>query len=104
MNARVGKLVCDARAIRQSIIRTASAAPVDGVHLGPALSMVEIAAALYGAVMRYDPKNMASRARDRFLLSKGHAALALYATLHHYGVLSDESWRRLIIAVLAFRR
>ncbi|MDK1322746.1 hypothetical protein QMW83_04800 [Cronobacter sakazakii] len=56
MNARVAKLALDARAIRQSIIRTASAAPVDGVHLGPALSMVEIAAALYGAVMRFDPK------------------------------------------------
>ncbi len=34
MNARVAKLALDARAIRQSIIRTASAAPVDGVHLG----------------------------------------------------------------------
>ncbi|PWW07751.1 transketolase [Mangrovibacter plantisponsor] len=79
-----------AQQIRQSIIHTAWQAPVDGVHLGPALSMVEIATALYGQVMRYQVSDMGSPERDRLLLSKGHAALALYCTLHHYGVLSDE--------------
>lgn len=79
-----------ARQIRRSIVDVAFNAPVDGVHLGSALSMVEIATVLYGAVMRYTPHNMATQERDRFLLSKGHAALALYTTLHHYGVLSAE--------------
>ncbi|MDR2264270.1 MAG: transketolase [Enterobacter asburiae] len=83
------KLESAARQIRRSIIDVAFNAPVDGVHLGSALSMVDIAAVLYGAVMRYQPENMASQDRDRFLLSKGHAALALYTTLHHYGVLSS---------------
>ncbi|OOB84647.1 transketolase [Leclercia adecarboxylata] len=79
-----------ARQIRRSMIDVAFHAPVDGVHLGSALSMVDIAVVLYGSVMRYQPDNMASLERDRFLLSKGHAALALYTTLHHYGVISAE--------------
>lgn len=79
-----------AREIRRSIIQTAWYAPVDGVHLGPALSMVEIATVLYGNEMRYDATNMASTQRDRLLLSKGHAALALYCALHRFGILSAE--------------
>lgn len=79
-----------ARQIRRSIIDVAFHAPVDGVHLGSALSMVDIATVLYGSVMHFQPNDMASLERDRFLLSKGHAALALYTTLHHYGVISSE--------------
>lgn len=86
----VDELKSAARQIRRSMIDVAFNAPVDGVHLGSALSMVEIATVLYGSVMRYSPDNMAAHERDRFLLSKGHAALALYTTLHHYGVLSAE--------------
>jgi len=86
----LAELQLAARQIRRSIVDVAFHAPVDGVHLGSALSMVDIATVLYGSVMRYQPENMASQERDRFLLSKGHAALALYTTLHHYGVLSDE--------------
>lgn len=86
----VAELQVAARQIRRSMIDVAFNAPVDGVHLGSALSMVEIATVLYGSVMRYSAHNMASQERDRFLLSKGHAALALYTTLHHYGVLNAE--------------
>lgn len=86
----VDELKSAARQIRRSMIDVAFNAPVDGVHLGSALSMVEIATVLYGSVMRYSPDNMTAQERDRFLLSKGHAALALYTTLHHYGVLSAE--------------
>lgn len=88
MNDTHAALQTSARQIRRSIIDVAFRAPVDGVHLGSALSMVEIATVLYGSKMRYQPDNMADGQRDRFLLSKGHAALALYTTLHHYGVLS----------------
>lgn len=90
MTASLAALQNSARLIRRSIIDVAFHAPVDGVHLGSALSMVEIATVLFGNKMRYQPDNMAHLQRDRFLLSKGHAALALYTTLHHYGVLSDE--------------
>ena len=58
-------------------------------HIGSALSIVELIAALYGAVLRAasprDPD------RDRFILSKGHGALALYAALHLKGWLSAEA-------------
>jgi len=90
MKTSIEQLQRDANSIRRAIINVACDAPVDGVHLGSALSMTEIAVALYGEVMRYNPQDMASYQRDRFLLSKGHAALCLYTTLHHYGVLCDE--------------
>jgi transketolase len=59
-------------------------------HLGSALSCVDILVAAYGAVLRVDPRNPAEPERDRFILSKGHAAAALYATLAAFGFF-DES-------------
>jgi len=57
-------------------------------HIGSALSIADIIAALYGGVLRVgDP---ADAARDRFVLSKGHASLALYAALYLRGWLSKE--------------
>ena len=57
-------------------------------HIGPALSVVEILASLYSGVLSIgrpeDPD------RDRFVLSKGHAALALYATLFLKGFITRE--------------
>ena len=55
-------------------------------HIGSALSVADIVAALYGGVLRIaDPDDPD---RDRFVLSKGHAALAVYAALHLRGWLS----------------
>jgi transketolase len=54
-------------------------------HSGGALSMVEILTALFFAVMRLDPDDPHHPERDRFLLSKGHACTALYATLAQRG-------------------
>jgi transketolase len=50
-------------------------------HLGGSFSIVETLAVLYGQVMKIDPKNPAWQDRDWFVLSKGHAGPALYATL-----------------------
>jgi transketolase len=50
-------------------------------HVGGALSIVDTFAVLYGAVMRYDPKDPAWEGRDRLVCSKGHAGPSLYATL-----------------------
>ena len=50
-------------------------------HPGGSLSAVEIVTALYLRVLRHDPKNPQWEERDRFILSKGHAAPLLYATL-----------------------
>jgi len=60
------------------------------VHLGGGLSMVDITATLYGAVLNYDPKNPGWDERDRFILSKGHGVLGFYSALLEGGVISRE--------------
>lgn len=50
-------------------------------HLGGAFSITEVLAVLYGSIMNIDPKNPHWKDRDYFILSKGHAGPALYATL-----------------------
>ena len=59
-------------------------------HIGSALSIVDIVAVLYGAVMKVDPKNPAWPGRDRFLLSKGHACVAIYAALAERGFIAED--------------
>lgn len=54
-------------------------------HLGSALSCVEILVAAYWNVLRIDPAHPEDPNRDRFILSKGHAASALYAVLAERG-------------------
>ena len=50
-------------------------------HLGGSCSSADIVAALYFHKMKHDPQNPDNPDRDRFLLSKGHAALVQYAAL-----------------------
>lgn len=50
-------------------------------HLGSSLSCVDLLTALYWNVLKIDPKNASDPKRDRFILSKGHAATTLYAAL-----------------------
>lgn len=49
-------------------------------HIGGSLSACDALAALYGSVMRYDPKNPKWSERDKLVCSKGHAGPAVYAT------------------------
>jgi transketolase len=56
-------------------------------HIGSALSVADILAAMYGGILHLPPGE--DRHRDRFILSKGHAALALYGALHLRGLLSE---------------
>ena len=68
----------DARRIRRIILEQSHRAHVG--HIGCALSVADLIAALYSDVLRVsDPSDPE---RDRFVMSKGHAALALYAALH----------------------
>ena len=73
------------RLIREHVLRESRRADVG--HIGSALSVADIIAALYGGILRIaawdDPE------RDRFVLSKGHAALALYAALALRGSLPE---------------
>jgi transketolase len=59
-------------------------------HLGGSLSVVEILVTLYFEVMRIDPQNPLLPERDRFILSKGHAAPALYSVLAERGFFPKE--------------
>ncbi|HMA28059.1 MAG TPA: transketolase [Solirubrobacterales bacterium] len=54
-------------------------------HLDSSLSAADIVAALYNRVLRHDPSNPKWRERDRFVLSKGHAAPIQYAALAQHG-------------------
>jgi len=71
-----------AAVIRGTIIEMANRSK--SPHVGSCLSCVDILTTLYFDSLRLDPWEM----RDIFILSKGHAAMALYATLHALGVLS----------------
>ena len=59
-------------------------------HIGGALSLVEIMLTLYHRSMKTDPKNPQWEDRDRLVLSKGHAAPILYATLAYAGFFPKE--------------
>lgn len=64
-------------------------------HPGGSLSAADILAYLYGKEMKYDPKNPKSQDRDRFVLSKGHAAPALYSALAYSGFFPVEDLKTL---------
>ncbi|MFO7626844.1 MAG: transketolase [Candidatus Fermentibacteraceae bacterium] len=59
-------------------------------HPGGSLSCVEILVLLYHGLMQHDPENPGWAGRDRFVLSKGHAAPALYAVLADCGYFPVE--------------
>jgi transketolase len=71
-------LPADALAIRRRFLRMHFEARAG--HIGSGLSAIDLLTYLYGAWLREE---------DRFILSKGHGASSLYATLHHYGHLTD---------------
>ena len=59
-------------------------------HIGGDLSATDILATLYFGVLRVNPERPDDPERDRFILSKGHCAGALYATLAHCGFFPTE--------------
>lgn len=64
-------------------------------HPGGSLSIAELLAYLYNVEMNIDPANPKDPNRDRFVLSKGHAAPALYATLSLKGFFPTEDMKTL---------
>ncbi len=59
-------------------------------HSGSALSIVDMLAVLYFKYLNINPSNPKDEKRDRFILSKGHASSALYATLAERGFFPKE--------------
>ena len=83
-------------AIRRRIIRMLYAARSG--HPGGSLSVVEVLTALYFHAMVYNPRQPGWEGRDRLVLSKGHAAPALYSTLMEAGFIDpalEDQLRRL---------
>jgi transketolase len=85
---KIHELTVRARCMRRHIIRMTSAA--GSGHPGPSFSPVEILASLYFSEMRMDPSQPDWPERDRFVLSKGHAAPVLYAVLYEAGFYTEE--------------
>jgi transketolase len=75
--------------LRRTIVKATYATGKKGVHIGSALSVVDILATLYGEIMRYGA-NPHDKSRDRFILSKGHAYIGLYSILNLMGFITDE--------------
>src|ERR1700684_892876 len=83
-----GALRLQAARLRGKIIEMSHAA--QAAHLASSLSCADVLTAAYWHVLNLDPKNPKDPLRDRFILSKGHAAAALYATLAMKGYLPLE--------------
>lgn len=75
-----------ARRVRMSALQMVHRAKAS--HIGSALSISDIVAVLYGRVMNHFPERPDEKERDRFILSKGHACVAVYAALAETGYFS----------------
>lgn len=76
--------------IRRHILDMTYSLGNSGAHLGGSLSVVELLVGLYFGDIRYDISSPQWEERDRIILSKGHAALALYPVLAEKGVISKS--------------
>ena len=89
MNTAELSRVC--RQVRRDIINmTANAG---SGHPGGSLSAVELMVSTFYNHMRVDPKNPKAEDRDRFVLSKGHAAPCYYAVLAELGFISRDEFK-----------
>src|SRR3990167_308614 len=60
-------------------------------HPGGAFSSIDIMTALYFEIMKVNPEDPLAKERDRFILSKGHSSVGLYAVLHLRGFFDQET-------------
>jgi len=79
-----------AKCMRKNALDMALAAGAGSSHFGGGLSIIDITATLYGAIMRHDKDNPEWSERDRFILSKGHGVLGYYTALAEAGFVSQE--------------
>lgn len=88
---KVGDLRNEASRLRARLVQMSHEAGTP--HLGSSLSCADIMVAVYWRCLRIDSAQPWDENRDRFILSKGHAATALYATLAFRGFF-PEAWLR----------
>ena len=91
--AKLNQLKQTAAKIRLGILEGVHAA--SSGHPGGSLSIAELITYLYFVEMKVDPKNPTWEDRDRFVLSKGHTAPALYAALAEKGFFSADELKKL---------
>ena len=89
----VRELAETARHLRVEILKMLNSARSG--HTGGSLSAIDVLTVLYFHKMRHDPSNPRWEDRDRFVLSKGHAAPALYACLAKAGYFSTDDLKGL---------
>lgn len=87
-DVRIEQLRSIAARIRSNSLKMVHRAGVG--HPGGDLSASDILATLFFGVLRGDPERCMAEGRDRFVLSKGHAAASLYATLAEAGYFPPE--------------
>jgi transketolase len=75
---------------RRRVLELGLLAGKNGSHQGSGMSIVDILSVLYGGVLQISKANLSSPERDRFILSKGHGAVALYAALEQQGFLTQQ--------------
>ena len=85
---KIWKLEEKAKVIRRRVVECIGVG-VAG-HLGGSCSSADLVTALYFSKLRHDPANPKKPDRDRFLLSKGHAAILQYACLAESGYFPAE--------------
>jgi transketolase len=88
MNNSIATITEKARLMRQHILKMAASGKTS--HVGSALSCADILAVLYFGRMNIDPKSWNLPLWDRFILSKGHGAMAWYAALAEAGFFPKE--------------
>lgn len=79
-----------ANRIRANSLKMALRAGSNGVHMGSCLCIVDIVAALYGGILNFKPNEPTWNGRDRFILSKGHGSMTLFAAQEAVGIITEE--------------
>ncbi len=88
---RINELAIIANKVRKNALTAVYSA--SSGHPGGSLSIADVLTLLYFEVMNVDPKNPKNPDRDRFVLSKGHCAPALYGTLAEKGYFPVEDMK-----------
>ena len=86
----IPRVVEISKRMKKHLLNTALAAGASSSHFGGGLSIIDITATLYGAIMKVDARNPECCDRDRFILSKGHGVLGYYSALVESGFIPEE--------------
>ena len=86
---KINELKILATNIRKNVVKMVGAEGYTG-HDGGSCSSADLVAAIYGYKMKHDPKNPNMPDRDKFIYSKGHAAIAQYGVLAELGYFPKE--------------